>query len=141
MPTLVWVMVVLFVVGAAIGLYALLAPRKPSSAAVSAEAAAPLPPLEPLRITTTDWTSEAGEEFAGLSESARCDLIFAVGALEDERSHQLLLHALDDPADAVALAAAHALSRNGRADEIRAYAQSHPGVRADTLEHTLAFLD
>ncbi|MGZ3496580.1 MAG: hypothetical protein ACXWNK_02955 [Vulcanimicrobiaceae bacterium] len=141
MPTLVWLLIGVFVVGAAIGLYALLAPRKPGAAVMAADTVPPLVPLEPLPVTSTDWTNEAGAEFAGLSQSARCDLIFAVGALEDERSHQLLLHALDDPADAVALAAAHALSRNGHADEIRAYAQAHPGVRADTLVHTLALLD
>ncbi|HEY8297817.1 MAG TPA: hypothetical protein VIG32_07340 [Candidatus Baltobacteraceae bacterium] len=138
MAALLWLLVALFILGAAIGAYALLAPRR-SVPALPAPAPEPAP--EPLRLSTSEWTSEAGHEFAGLSESARCDLIFAVAALEDERSHRLLAHALDDPADPVALAAAHALARNGHREDVVDYARTHPGVRADTLERTLSLLD
>jgi hypothetical protein len=141
MPTLLWILVAVFVAGAVIGAYALLAPRAQHVGAVAEEAAPSLPPLEPLSTTNGHWTSEAVEEFAGLSEAARCDLIFAVATLDDERSHRLLLHALDDPADAVALAAAHALARNGNAADVAAYVRAYPGTRADTLVQTLALLD
>jgi HEAT repeat protein len=128
------VLALLFVVGVILGAYALLAPRK----AVVEEV--PLPPLEPW-TASTDWTSEAGAEFAGLSESARCDLIFAVADLQDERSQRLLTHALDDPSDAVALAAAHALMRRGDTQAVEAYASRHPGERSERLARTLELLD
>lgn len=128
------ILAAVFVAGAIIGGYALLAPR----AAVREEA--PPPPLEPWNAST-DWTAEAGAEFAGLSESVRCDLIFAVSDLDDERSQQLLLHALDDPSDAVALAAAHALARRGASWAVDAYAQRHPGERSERLARTLELLD
>ena len=134
-PLLIFLLVVL-VVGAAIGAYALLAPRK-------VEAPAPVPEqrsVEPLRVSSA-WTSEAGEEFGGLSEAARCDMVFAVADLEDERSRGLLVHALDDPSETVALAAGHALMNAGRADQVKAYAAQHPGTRAQTLMETLALLE
>ncbi len=135
MSAIVAVLVAVFVVGAAIGAYALMAPR--------ASVAAPQPPLRPLEpiTATTDWTAEAGHEFAGLSEPARCDLIFAVADLEDRRSQQLLSHALDDPSDAVALAAAHALMRRGDSQVIEEYAQRRPGERSERLARTLELLD
>ncbi|HEY8314044.1 MAG TPA: hypothetical protein VIG51_07690 [Candidatus Baltobacteraceae bacterium] len=136
MPAPLWVVLAIFVIGAALGAYALLAPKR-----VEVRAPAPQTPLAPVRFSNGDWTADAGAEFASLSESARCDLIFAIGTLEDERSHRLLVHALDDPADGVALAAAHALARNGRIDEVREFAQAHPGIRADTVLQTLALLD
>jgi hypothetical protein len=95
------------------------------------------PPVQ----ATTAWTSAAGDEFAGLSESARCDMIFAVAALDDERSQQLLEHALEDPAEAVSLAAAHALAGHGRRDAVDAYLARHPGARADRIAQALAVLD
>jgi hypothetical protein len=125
---------VIFAIGIALGIYALRAPRAPVSASP-----AQVPPPEPWSATS-EWTTQAGEEFAGLSESARCDLIFAVSDLSDERSEQLLRHALDDPSDAVALAAAHVLARRGRAEAVNEYAQCHPGERAERIVQTLALL-
>src|SRR5208283_4536560 len=61
--------------GILIGLYAWLAPRRVTSPKITRDGA-------PLQATTA-WTNGAGEEFAGLSEAARCDLVFAVAALED----------------------------------------------------------
>ena len=111
----------------------MLAPRRPAEARASRPAT---------QLTaTTDWTSDAGDEFAGLSESARCDMIFAVAAFDDERSQKLLEHALDDPAEAVSLAAAHALVSSGRASVVQAFLAQHPGPRAERLASTLALLD
>lgn len=133
MTPLLWVLAVVFLAGAAIGVYAWLAPRRKP---VTVEPSKPIPPFEP----NLSWTTEAGEEFAGLSEPARCDLIFAVSDLNDDRSAKLLEHALDDPSDAVALAAAHALVRRGARDSVEEYAQRHPGDRADSIVSTLALL-
>lgn len=135
MTAVIVVLAVVFCAGVVIGIYALRAPR---AEPVAVEA--PRPPLEPW-TASTDWTNEAGAEFAGLSESARCDLIFAVADLRDERSQRLLSHALDDPSDAVALAAAHALARRGDSQALSEYAQRHPGERSERLARTLELLD
>lgn len=133
--TIIWaVLALVFIAGGILGAYALLAPRAP----VREEP--PLPPLEPW-TATTEWTTEAGAEFAGLTESARCDLIFAVADLQDERSQRLLTHALDDPSDAVALAAAHALMRRGDSQRVDEYARRHPGERSERLARTLELLN
>lgn len=128
------VLAAVFVIGAAVGIYALRAPR------ARASQPAHVAPLEPWHAST-DWTAQAGAEFSGLSESARCDLIFAVCDLNDTRSQDMLMHALDDPSDAVALAAAHALARRGSTDAVSGYAQRHPGERAQRIVQTLALLD
>ncbi|MDQ2872199.1 MAG: hypothetical protein M3R35_03605 [Candidatus Eremiobacteraeota bacterium] len=139
MSVALWILLAIFIVGAVGATIALLAPKRIAAQAAALKEPAPLEPAaEP---PASDWTAQAGEEFAGLSEPARCDLIFAVAALDDARSHQLLVHALDDPSEAVALAAAHALARNGRGGDLDAYASAHPGARADTLVSTLALLD
>jgi hypothetical protein len=125
-------LLVAFLLGLAVALYALLAPRR---------SARPQPEGKPAPLQTdTGWTRAAGEEFAGLSEAARCDMIFAVAALDDERSMQLLEHALGDPAEAVALAAAHALTQRGRTACVQAFLDAHPGERADRIAQTLALL-
>lgn len=133
----------IFAVGVLIGLYALLAPRAPAPraapAAARANAQAEPAPAQSWEATT-DWTSQAGEEFAGLSESARCDLIFAVAHLDDDRSHQLLVHAMDDPSDAVATAAAHALAQRGSNEVVQQYAHEHPGERAERIVQTITLL-
>lgn len=121
------------VAGLLIGLYAWRAPRRFASPKIARDG----PPLQ----ATTAWTNEAGEEFAGLSEAARCDLVFAVAALDDERSQTLLEYALNDPAEAVSLAAAHALAGHGRRGLVDTYLASHPGARADRIAQALALLD
>ena len=126
-------LVLVLLAGIALGIYAWRAPRREPAAAVK--------PAAPQLHMTTDWTHEAGDEFAGLSEPARCDLVFAVATLDDERSRRLLEHALSDPAEAVALAAAHALASSGRSDVVEAFLARHPGPRADRLSDTLALLD
>ena len=134
MTIVIVILAVLLLAGIALGAYAMLAPR------AAVREAEPLPPIEPWQAST-DWTQEAGEEFAGLPEPARCDLVFAVADLRDERSQRLLEHALDDPSEAVALAAAHALLARGSADALEAYAQRHPGERSERLARTLELLD
>jgi hypothetical protein len=123
----------ILVAGVLIGLYAWRAPRRALEARISRDGA-------PLQATTA-WTNEAGAEFAGLSEAARCDLVFAVAALDDERSQKLLEYALNDPAEPVSLAAAHALAGHGRRGLVDAYLASHPGARADRIAQALALLD
>ncbi len=125
--------ILIIIAGAAIGVYAWMAPRRPERVPVQRSE-------EPV-YATTDWTNEAGDEFAGLSESARCDLVFAVAALEDERSQQLLEHALNDPAEAVSLAAAHVLISSGRRRSVESFLAEHPGLRADRIAQTLLLLD
>ena len=125
--------ILIILAGIAIGIYAYLAPRRVER--VRAQRSD-----EPLKATT-DWTNEAGDEFAGLSESARCDLVFAVGALDDERSQRLLEHALSDPAEAVSLAAAHVLISSGRRSTVETFLAQNPGRRADRIAQTLSLLD
>lgn len=134
MTTTAIILAVILIIGAGIGVYALVAPRMAERALE--ESTRPSGPLQ----ATTDWTHEAGDEFAGLSEAARCDLVFAVATLEDDRSRRLLEHALNDPAEAVSLAAAHALATTGRAEIVRAFLAAHPGERAERITATLALL-
>jgi len=130
MPLAQDVLLAILAIGIALGLYAWLAPRRKPDA-VPAEAPEP-PPI--------DWTAQAGDDFEGLSDSARCDLVFAMADLDDDRSRELLEAALDDRSDAVALAAAHALTSSGRLETVRAYAAAHPGPRAQRLLETVALL-
>lgn len=133
---LLGILIVAFVVGVGLGAYAIFAPKK--------VAAHPPVEREPLDagddLSDARWTREAASEFAGLTEAARCDMIFAVAAIDDERSRRLLVHALDDPSNTVALAAAHALARAGRLVDVRAYAQAHDGPRASELMQLLSLL-
>jgi hypothetical protein len=106
------------IAGLLLAFYAWRAPRRIAEAQRAREGA-------PLQATTA-WTNEAGAEFAGLSEAARCDLVFAVAALDDERSQKLL---------------EHALAGHGRQALVEAYLSSHPGARADRIAQALALLD
>lgn len=128
------ILIGLVAAGLVLLLYARIAPSKPLPA--------PAPAREepPVWTTSTGWTAQAGEEFAGLSEAARCDLIFAVADLQDERSRELLGHALDDPSEAVALAAAHALLRRGAGRVVSDYARAHEGARSRRLLDSLELL-
>ncbi|HEY6326988.1 MAG TPA: hypothetical protein VIW73_10815 [Candidatus Cybelea sp.] len=88
------------------------------------------PHVEPSATTSDcDWAAAAGAEFAHLSDADRCDLVFAVAALEDPRSHRLLEGALEDPSEAVALAAARAMASCGRSAELERYL-ARPGERS-----------
>lgn len=121
-------------IGVGVGIYAIAAPRR--RATLERE---PSRAREPLHVST-DWTSAAGEEFANLTEPARCDMIFAVAALEDERSKQLLEYALDDPSEAVALAAAHALVGRGESETVQRHLSVHPSERSERIAQALSLL-
>ncbi|HEY1654638.1 MAG TPA: HEAT repeat domain-containing protein [Candidatus Tumulicola sp.] len=112
-------------VGAAVALFLVRGTRRPV-------AAAPDP---------AGWTDAAGDEFAGLTEPARCELIFAIAALDDRRSLPVLERALADPSETVALAAAHALAARGDAAIVESYFAAHPGERATRIAGTLALLN
>jgi hypothetical protein len=126
------ILIAVLILGALIGAYAIFAPRRKAEH-VHESRSAPL-------SAPTGWTSAAGDDFAGLSESARCDMIFAVAALDDDASVSLLEHALADPAEPVALAAAHALASHGRTGAVESFLAANPGERADRIAATLALL-
>jgi hypothetical protein len=135
MSAIAIVLGIVLLAGIAAGVYAVIAPRKRNEEMTLIDKMV----AEPLQATT-DWTNEAGDEFAGLSESARCDLIFAVAALDDDRSRQLLEHALNDPAEAVSTAAAHALATTGRGNAVQDFLERYPGPRSERISATLALL-
>jgi hypothetical protein len=126
-------LLVVLVLGAGVALYAFLAPRRRAQRQTSA------PERSPLQVET-EWNDATAQEFATLTEPARCDMIFAVAALDDRRSAQLLEFALGDPSEAVAVAAARALTARGRSGAVDAYLERHPGERAERIAHTLALL-
>ncbi len=126
-------LLIVVAIAVCVGAYAWLSPERKT-----VEEPEP-PPNEPWKPDTA-WTAQAGDEFATLSEAARCDLVFAVADLHDERADGLLVHALDDPSEPVALAAAHVLERRGAADRVRAHVKRHPGARAERIEETLSLL-
>ncbi len=133
MNALVIVLLIVVAIAVCVGAYAWLSPERKDI-----EESVP-PPNEPWQPDAA-WTAQAGEEFATLSEAARCDLVFAVADLHDERADGLLLHALDDPSEPVALAAAHILEKRGAGDRVRARVKRYPGERAQKIEETLALL-
>lgn len=129
------VIAVLFVLGVVLGVYAVIAPRRSSGQPTVLDRIEP----KPLAVST-DWSIDSGQTFASLSEAGRCDLIFAVAPLGDDRSKNLLVCALDDQSETVALAAAHALTSSGRADALEQFLQEHPGERASRISGTLSLL-
>ncbi|HKE35967.1 MAG TPA: hypothetical protein VKB39_00955 [Candidatus Baltobacteraceae bacterium] len=129
------IVIVALVVGALIGIFALLAPRRSAKERERVETK----PREDLRVDTA-WNDATEADFGSLPEAARCDMIFAVSALDDDRSAQLLEHALDDPSETVALAAARALKERGRSDAVDEYLARNPGERAERIAHTLSLL-
>lgn len=126
-------LLVAFVIGAAVGIYALVAPRR------NAEPERVEARRADLQVETA-FNESTAAEFGSLPEAARCDMIFAVSALDDDRSAQLLEHALSDPSETVALAAARALKERGRSDAVDEYLACHPGERAERIAHTLSLL-
>jgi hypothetical protein len=91
-------------------------------------------------IQRTSWTGQAGEGFEGLSEGARCDMIFAIAELPGDDRTALLRDALDDPSEAVALAAANALAARGEGTVVGTYLAARPGARSDRIARDLALL-
>ena len=141
--TILIIAALVFLIGAAGVVYAIRAPKKeeirsepPTTPAVHVGEVE----LQAAPASEAAWASEAGAEFAGLGEPARCDLIFAMAELDDASSLRLLIHALDDPSQTVALAAAHALARSGHIEAVRAYAQTHEGERSTELLQLVSLL-
>jgi hypothetical protein len=122
----------IIVVAALAAAYAIFAPRRTVQHVREPEHA--------MLATPTGFTDAAGDEFARLSESARCDMIFAAAGLDDDASRGLLEHALADPAEPVATAAAHALVTHGRSAAVERFLAANPGERADRIAATLALL-
>lgn len=122
-----------FAIGVVLGIYALFAPRRKAERE-SVEAA-----RKDLRVDT-GFNETTEIEFGSLPEAARCDMIFAASSLDDERSAHLLEHALNDPSETVALAAARALKERGHSDAVDAYLARNPGERAERIAHTLSLL-
>lgn len=80
------------------------------------------------------------DEFGKLSNAQRCEFVFAVATLDDPSSLRLLELALDDPCEAVALAAAHALTTAGRTAPLERFLSEHPGGRAESITASLELL-
>ena len=81
----------------------------------------------------------ASTAFVDLPESERCDLVFALASLDNPGSHRLLERALDDPSEAVAIAAARAMAACGRTTELEPYL-ARPDERSRRIAHTLELL-
>jgi hypothetical protein len=79
-------------------------------------------------------------EFANLSDAERCDFIFAIATLDDPSSLRLLERALDDPCEAVALAAAHAMTTAGSTMPLERFFAANPGRRTDRIAASLELL-
>ncbi|MEO7201195.1 MAG: hypothetical protein ABI431_01000 [Candidatus Tumulicola sp.] len=92
-------------------------------------------PVEP-----TSWTGQAGEGFEGLSEAARCDMIFAIAELPGADRTAMLREALDDPSEAVVLAAANALTARGEDAVVQTYFAARPGARSERIARDLSLL-
>jgi HEAT repeat protein len=92
---------------------------------------------QPLQTASPAWT---GDEYAGLSDAARCDLVFALQELPGEERTSMLLDALDDPSETVALAAAKALTARGERARVDGYLERHPGARSERLSNDLSLL-
>ncbi len=92
-----------------------------------------------LRGRRKEERGELSAQFDKLSEAERCDFIFAIATLDDRSTMRLLERALDDPCEAVALAAAHALVATGSTDTLqRFFAQRGP--RAERIAASLELL-
>ena len=134
MTPLVWVALAALVAGALLAAYAVFSARtKPPAASVA------VPPATASQPAGEDELEDL-EAFEALDEAARCDAAFAAAAHEDAASTRLLERALDDPVEAVALAAAHSLATSGRAGVLDRYVRSHPGARAQRVAAVTALL-
>lgn len=130
---LIYVIIALLVIGIALGAYAIFAPRRVVH--VVADAA-----TEEADVASAHAFADPPSPLAGLSEAERCEVIFAMAALDDDESREHLRAALNDPSETVALAAAHALANGGHIVTVNAYAQQNPGPRSQKLLDTIALL-
>jgi hypothetical protein len=79
-------------------------------------------------------------DFGDLSEAERCDYVFALSALDDPGSFDLLRRAMDDPSDVVAIAAARSLVLAGRRDEVDALLAGRGDPRSQRIASALELL-
>jgi HEAT repeat protein len=79
-------------------------------------------------------------QYSKLSAAQRVDFIFAIAAVGDPTSVDLLQRALDDSDEAVALAAARALAGGGHNDELERFFATHRGERSTRLARALELL-
>jgi hypothetical protein len=80
------------------------------------------------------------DDFAQLDEAERCDYVFALSALDDPVNASLLLRAMDDPSDVVAIAAARSLVLAGRRDEVDALLAQRKDARSIQIASALDLL-
>jgi len=131
----------LFIVGAIVLLLARFLP--PSERAAERERPVASPPLDevPARVAAESaWGECEAAEFAMLPEAARCDLLFSIEERRDERSAALLAHALTDPSEVVATAAAHALITRGERESVERYLAEGDDERRRSMARTLSAL-
>ena len=83
--------------------------------------------------------SPAGD-FGDLSEAERCDYVFALRALDDPESVDLLRRAMNDPSDVVAIAAARSLVIAGRRDDVEALLVRLDDARSHRIASALELL-
>jgi hypothetical protein len=131
---LIYVIIVLLVIGIALGAYAIFVPRR--VAQVAADAAT----RDADAVSGAHAFADPPSPLAGLSEAERCEVVFAMAALGDDESREHLRAALNDPSETVALAAAHALANSGHITAVNVYAQQNPGPRSQKLLDTIALL-
>ncbi len=132
----------LFVVGALIMLVARLLPRAESTATqrVAPVEALPESSAPSSAVDAAAWGEREAAEFAMLPEAARCDMIFSIEERHDERSAALLAHALGDPSEVVATAAAHALIARGERAAVENYLGGCDDERRASMARTLRAL-
>lgn len=131
-----YVIIALLVIGIALGAYAIFAPRRVAQVAADAATRS----VDEANAAGTHAFADPPSPLAGLSEAERCEVVFAMAALDDDESREHLRAALNDPSETVALAAAHALAGSGHIAAVNAYAQQNPGPRAQRLLDTIALL-
>jgi hypothetical protein len=90
-------------------------------------------------LSPGDGDAELSAQFDHLPEAERCDFIFALAALDEASSVGLLERALDDPCEAVALAAAHALAGAGNTAALQRFFERR-GARAECIARSLELL-
>jgi hypothetical protein len=83
--------------------------------------------------------SPAGD-FTDLNEAERCDYVFALSALDDPASIELIRRAMDDPSDVVATAAARSLVLTGRRDEVDALLARRDDARSQRIAAALELM-
>lgn len=80
------------------------------------------------------------DDFGDLNEAERCDYVFALSALDDPANAERLRHAMDDPSDVVAIAAARSLVLAGRRAEVDALLARRGDPRSQRIASALELM-